>query len=564
MSKTLSLNTIKNLPDITNQPEQLDASKTAKTYLGNRGYCVYKNSIDEKTKIFIRTQLMAKPHILNSPVDQPSFPIYLESNNKLYLPRYFGIKYLGSPKAIKIGGGEDIDIKFTGTLRDYQQAIIDQYLNYIDYTNPNSLSMGKGGGLIEVGCGRGKTVMALKIIEMLKRKTLIIVHKEFLKNQWIERINEFLANTRIGTIQGQIIDVENKDIVIAMLQSLSQKDYPVELFQQFGLTIIDEGHHISSECFSKALQKVVTQYVLGISATMERKDGLSWVFKAFLGEIVYRERQQKQENVLVKAIEYRVDDDDEYNDVTTDFRGNPQFSTMITKLCNYNSRSELIITVISTELRLKPKQQIILLSHNKSLLHYIFKAVEHRNICSTGYYVGGMKEQDLKLSESKQLILATYSMAAEALDIKTLTTLILATPKTDIVQASGRIMRQPHEQPLIIDIVDSHDIFQKQFLKRKKYYYDNNYRIIATTSDEYINYANNLSDKFSIETKNRESMENLELRENLELQENLQDIWKPLNKNTRARKSKSRQKSAFEDLDLDLDKQLSKCLITLD
>ncbi len=558
MSKTLSLNTIKNLPDITNQPEQLEASKTAKTYLGNRGYCVYKNSIDEKTKIFIRTQLMAKPHILNSPVDQPSFPIYLESNNKLYLPRYFGIKYFGSPKSIKIGGGEDIDIKFTGTLRDYQQAIIDQYLNYIDYTNPNSLSMGKGGGLIEVGCGRGKTVMALKIIEMLKRKTLIIVHKEFLKNQWIERINEFLANTQIGTIQGQIIDVEDKHIVIAMLQSLSQKDYPVELFQQFGLTIIDEGHHISSECFSKALQKVVTQYVLGISATMERKDGLSWVFKAFLGEIVYRERQQKQENVLVKAIEYRVDDDDEYNDVTTDFRGNPQFSTMITKLCNYNSRSELIITVISTELRLKPKQQIILLSHNKSLLHYIFKAVEHRNICSTGYYVGGMKEQDLKVSESKQLILATYSMAAEALDIKTLTTLILATPKTDIVQASGRIMRQPHEQPLIIDIVDSHDIFQKQFLKRKKYYHDNNYRIIATTSDEYIGYANNLSNKFSIETKNRECMENLEV------QENLQDIWKPLNKNTRAKKSKSTQKSAFEDLDPDLDMQLSKCLITLD
>lgn len=551
-NKSLSLNTIKNLPDITNQPEKLEASNTANTYLGNRGYCVYKNSIDEKTKIFIRTQLMAKPHILNSPVDLASFPIYLESNNKLYLPRYFGIKYLGSPKAIKITKGEDIDIKFTGQLRDYQTAIIEQYLNYIDYTNPDSLSMGKGGGLIEVGCGRGKTVMALKIIEILKRKTLIIVHKEFLKNQWIERINEFLVNARIGTIQGQIIDVEDKDIVIAMLQSLSQKDYPTELFQQFGLTIIDEGHHISSECFSKALQKVVTQYVLGISATMERKDGLSWVFKAFLGEIVYRERQQKQENVLVKAIEYRVDDDEEYNYVTTDFRGNPQYSTMITKLCNYNSRSELIITVISTELRLKSNQQIILLSHNKSLLHYIFKAVEYRNICSVGYYVGGMKENDLKMSESKQLILATYSMAAEALDIKTLTTLILATPKTDIVQASGRIMRQPHEQPLIIDIVDSHDIFQKQFLKRKKYYHDNNYRIIATTSDEYNNYANNLSNKFSIETKNRE------------LIENLQDIWKPLNKNTRAKKSKSTQKSAFEDVDPDVNMQLSKCLINLD
>ena len=155
---------------------------------------------------------------------------------------------------------------------------------------------------------------------------------------------------------------------------------------------------------------------------------------------------------------------------------------MITKLCNFNSRSEFIITVISKELLLKPDQHIILLSHNKSLLNYIFKAIEYRNICQVGYYVGGMKEQDLKQSESKKLILATYSMAAEALDIKSLTTLILATPKTDIVQASGRIMRQPHEQPLIIDIVDTHDIFQKQFAKRKKYYYSNNYKIITTSS----------------------------------------------------------------------------------
>ena len=142
-----------------------------------------------------------------------------------------------------------------------------------------------------------------------------------------------------------------------------------------------------------------------------------------------------------------------------------------------------------------------------------------------------------------------------------MTTLILATPKTDIVQASGRIMRQPHEQPLIIDIVDCHDIFQKQFAKRKKYYHDNNYRIIATTSDEYINYANNiyknLYNKSAIEIKNREFIENLEVIENLD------DIWKPLNKNTRTKKSKLTQKTELEDTDIDLTTQLSKCLITL-
>ena len=59
----------------------------------------------------------------------------------------------------------------------------------------------------------------------------------------------------------------------------------IELFNQFGLTIVDECHHISSEVFSRSLSRIVTKYTLGLSATMNRKDGLTPVFKMFLGEI---------------------------------------------------------------------------------------------------------------------------------------------------------------------------------------------------------------------------------------------------------------------------------------
>jgi superfamily II DNA or RNA helicase len=96
-----------------------------------------------------------------------------------------------------------------------------------------------------------------------------------------------------------------------------------------------------------------------------------------------------------------------------------------------------------------------------------------------------MKEPALKQTETCQVIIATYSMAAEALDIKTLTTLILATPKTDIVQAVGRILRVKHERPLVIDIIDSHDVFLSQWQKRRKYYTSNNYKIMHTKSDLY-------------------------------------------------------------------------------
>jgi len=97
-----------------------------------------------------------------------------------------------------------------------------------------------------------------------------------------------------------------------------------------------------------------------------------------------------------------------------------------------------------------------------------------------------MKEAALKESEGKNIIIATYSMAAEALDIKTLTTLLMATPKTDVTQSIGRILRTKHAQPVVIDVVDTHEVFQKQWNKRKAYYKKQNYKIKKTTSLDYF------------------------------------------------------------------------------
>ena len=272
-----------------------------------------------------------------------------------------------------------------------------------------------------------------------------------------------------------------------MLQSISQKEYPEELFYDFGFVICDETHHLGSEVFSKALQKLNTKYLLGLSATMNRRDGLTKLFKMYLGEICFKDTEVKEDNVLVKVIKYDVDDDD-FEKEETDFRGNPAYSTMISKLSNYNNRSELILSVLKTELFINPNQQFIILAHTKSLLNYLFSGVNHQNISSVGYYIGGMKEASLKESEGKQIILATYAMAAEALDIKSLTSLIFATPKTDIEQSVGRILRAKHNQPLIIDILDPHDVFKNQYSKRRKYYVKKNYKIIKTSSEKYLKY----------------------------------------------------------------------------
>jgi hypothetical protein len=273
------------------------------------------------------------------------------------------------------------------------------------------------------------------------------------------------------------IEVEdNHNFVIANAPSSSCYDN--------GGIVVSNCHHMGAEVFSRCMMKLMTTYTLGLSGTMQRKDGLSKVFKMFLGDVVFKGKRDEERNVIVRAIEYNVDDD-EFNNVVTDFRGNPAYSTMISKLCEYNRRSEFILKVLTDMLLENPLQQVMILAHNKNLLKYLHDAIAHRNIATVGYYVGGMKESALKETESKKIVIATYAMAAEALDIKTLTTLIMATPKTDIEQSVGRILRDKHSNPVVVDIVDSHDLFKNQWQKRRKFYCKENYKIIYTTSQKY-------------------------------------------------------------------------------
>jgi superfamily II DNA or RNA helicase len=127
----------------------------------------------------------------------------------------------------------------------------------------------------------------------------------------------------------------------------------------------------------------------------------------------------------------------------------------------------------------------MVLAHARALLTYLYEAITHRGFATTGFYVGGMKQNDLQTTESKQIVLATYAMAAEALDIKSLSTLVMVTPKTDIIQSVGRILRMKHDQPIVVDLVDKHDLFQKQWIQRRRFYKKCGYRIRQIDSTQY-------------------------------------------------------------------------------
>jgi superfamily II DNA or RNA helicase len=428
-------------------------------FIGSKGYTIPKEVLTPIQHHELCRKLTFK--IRQDYGDDKVFKAWRESPHKMYIPRFYGLSTYGEvPSTLK--EGKSIQVEFTGSIRENQIGAVDAFLK-------------AKCGLLELPCGFGKTIVALHLIHRIGKKTLVIVHKEFLLEQWIERIREFLPTATIGRLQGDTMDV-NKDIVIGMLQSISMKTYPKEVFDGFGFTIIDETHHIAAEVFSNSLFHIVTPYMLGLSATMERKDGLTKVFKMFLGEVVFSAKRE-QTTVYIHKSTYS-NENEEYNKVILNFRGETNYTSMIKKISEYNDRKDYILTIITKLLAMPTTEQIMILAHTKALLAYLYQAIEHRNLGTVGYYVGGMKQAALKETETKKIVLATYAMAEEALDIKTLTTLILATPKTDVTQAVGRILRVKHERPTVIDIVDTHPTFQNQWNKRRSFYNKQGYTIL--------------------------------------------------------------------------------------
>ena len=143
---------------------------------------------------------------------------------------------------------------------------------------------------------------------------------------------------------------------------------------------------------------------------------------------------------------------------------------------------------ISDLIKEHPEKQIMVLAHNRELLTYLYDAIRYKisdDENMVGYYVGGMKEKDLKITAGRRIVLATYAMAAEALDIKSLSTLVMATPKTDIEQSVGRILRARGQNPIVVDIVDTHEYLKRQYNTRRIFYKKCNYKIMSIGSDTY-------------------------------------------------------------------------------
>lgn len=377
------------------------------------------------------------------------------------VPLFWAIDALGvtpAPKALgpRLPGLASV---FAATLRDglRQPEASEKVVNALSTI---------GGAVLQLPTGYGKTTVGLHVAHRLGVKTLVLVHKQFLADQWAERVAQVLPNASVSKIQGDVCDVSG-DVVIAMIQTLLSRKYNLDVF---GFMIVDEVHHIAAEAFSKVM--FTTQNIqrrLGLSATPVRKDGLTKVIHWFFGPTAFGLERTAAGNVRVQIVKYAPPTP---LHMPLNRRGEVCYATLMTTLTLDEERTKLIVD--GTAKLFERGRHVLVLSHRRDHCKAICALLVERNV-EAQTYLGGDKE----VPESRVLV-STFALTSEGFDCPRLDALVLATPASDVAQSVGRILRGGDSvnarHPLIVDIIDNFPISYAQASKRRGLYRKSGFR----------------------------------------------------------------------------------------
>ena len=497
-----------------------------------QGYRVPKKTLEKEHHI--KGLLTVKPYIPSvfvKPQYVQRFEVYRECPDFLYVPKHFGIERFGAIKETQrdVPQTDSKYWEFAGYIRPAQQPVVDSFLK----PEPHD-------GIISLQTGGGKTVCGLYIASQLKLPTLVLVHSGFLKDQWVERAKAFLPDARIGvwnedtsvdtfikqyvirtcddgTIKYKSIDTPNfkliknlklneindianivgsekdinsilskipeftsqRDITIGMLQGIMRGEVTHASFKKIGFVIVDECHHIASEAFSRCVPKLTSKYMLGLSATPERKDKLMHVIHWFLGPLLYVSNTADKVDELVNVEVYEFEGDEKHNEIIYNNAGVMFSSLMVNKLAENAERNKLLVSILEDVID-DEDRQILVLSDRVEHVKAIYELLPERLREKAGILARGMKPalRD-EFCKSKRILIATYQLCKEGFDVPSLNTLLLATSRPDVDQIVGRILRVEKSKrsvhPLILDVVDVP--FRRQFQERLSLYNKRNYKV---------------------------------------------------------------------------------------
>lgn len=349
--------------------------------------------------------------------------------------------------------GFAVDIPIKAKPRPDQEPVWKQY--------EDAIQGGKHGILLRARTGYGKTVTLLKAISLIGRPTLVIVPREFIMHQWIERILQHTTLTRneIGIAQQGLCQFRGKKIVVGMIHSLCKDKYPKVFKDYFGCVVWDEVHLVGAKSFSETTNIFPALYRLGASATIDRKDGLSCIYYDAIGEYMIDVAKPHTDKPIVFRMQYRGS-----------AQLLPSYFNRVHKKLN---RRGIIISAIArdhvrTEIltRLVPKvlakgRRVLILSERRAQLTDLYNILRSKKVpeAQLGIFIQTTpQKRRVEIVKKCRVILATYQIFAMAVDLPPdFSVFIMATPVSDVEQGVGRIMREMKDKakPIVLDLIDT-------------------------------------------------------------------------------------------------------------
>jgi superfamily II DNA or RNA helicase len=344
--------------------------------------------------------------------------------------------------------------EFRFPLRESQQAVYDQ----ID-----------SSAIINAWVSWGKTFTGLAIAAKLGQKTLVITHTVPLRNQWAKEVQKVFG-IEAGIIGSGRFELD-APIVIGNTQSLYRNIEKIK--REFGTIILDEMHHVSSPTFSKILDTNYCKYKIGLSGTIERKDGKHVVFRDYFGPKLF---QPPKENYMVPTIEI----------LSSDIRfmdgASIPWANRINHLSN-NSDYRHTIAMLAAAYAAKG-HKVLVVSDRVAFLKSCAELTGDKAVCVTGEVSHEDREKlvDEILYGDKNVLYGTQAIFSEGISVNTLSCLILGTPINNeplLTQLIGRVIRKQEgkRDPVIIDIHLKGKTAQRQASNRMGYYMKQGYKI---------------------------------------------------------------------------------------
>lgn len=320
----------------------------------------------------------------------------------------------------------------------------------------------EGNAIINAWVSWGKTFTGLAIAGKLGQKTLIVTHTVSLRNQWAKEVEKVFGITA-GIIGSGRFELDSP-IVIGNTQSLYRNIDKIR--KEFGTIILDEMHHVSSPTFSKILDTNYCRYKIGLSGTIERKDGKHVVFRDYFGNTLFK---PPKENYMTPEI-HIVPSEIRFMD-----GARIPWANRVTALSNDEEYRHTVAMLAAAYAARGHK--VLVVSDRVSFLKSCAELTGDKAVCVTGEVAHEDRETLVNriLYGDANVLYGTQAIFSEGISVDTLSCLILGTPVNNeplLTQLVGRVIRKKEGKidPVIIDIHLRGNTARKQASNRVGFY----------------------------------------------------------------------------------------------